>query len=80
MNSCQLDIQTVSAEGIEHLLRNIGMGHRISRSEIEDIMIEFGTYYTGDDGQSNYYLISANQMLDLISWQGRGSSLHVGLR
>ena len=72
MNSCQLDIQTVSAEGIEHLLRNIGMGHRISRSEIEGIMIEFGTGYIGDDGQSNYYLISANQMMDLISWQGRG--------
>jgi hypothetical protein len=80
MNSCQLDIQTVSAEGIEHLLRNIGMCHRISRSEIEGIMIEFGTGYIGDDdGQSNYYLISTNQMLDLISWQGRGS-LHVGLR
>jgi len=53
------------------------MGHRMSRSEIEGIMTEFGTGYMGDDGQSNYYLISANQMLDLISWQGCGPALHM---
>ena len=75
MNSCELDIQTVSADGIEHLLQNIGMGNRISRSEIEGIMSEVGTCYTCDDGQSNYYLISATQMLDLISWQGRGKPM-----
>ena len=68
-SSCRVDIQMVSAEGIERLLRNIGMENRMSLSEIEGLMSEVGTSYISDDGQRNY-LISANQMLDLISWQG----------
>ncbi|KAL3784387.1 hypothetical protein ACHAW5_010538 [Stephanodiscus triporus] len=58
--------RAVSAEGIEHVLQNIGMGHRMSRSEIEGIVSEVGTCPVGQDGTSRC-VISADQMLDLIS-------------
>mmetsp|Transcript_3086 Transcript_3086/g.5833 ORF Transcript_3086/g.5833 Transcript_3086/m.5833 type:complete len:143 (+) Transcript_3086:193-621(+) len=64
VNSRQLNVQAISAEGIEHVLQNIGMGHRMSRSEIEGIVSEVGTCPIGDSG---HCVISADQMLDLIS-------------
>ena len=66
----------MSAEAIEHVLRNIGMGHRMSRSEIEGIVSEVGTCgpvaggggRDGDGGgATSRCVISADQMLDLIS-------------
>ena len=67
----------MSAEAIEHVLRNIGMGHRMSRSEIEGIVSEVGTCKPGGvaggrDGDgggasTSHCVISADQMLDLIS-------------
>lgn len=58
---------TVSAEGIEHVLQNIGMGNRMSRSEIEGIISEVGTPVDDDSGERSHCVISANQMVDLIS-------------
>ena len=55
---------TVSAEGIEIVLRNIGAGHRMSRSEIEFIIREVGGSQSND---KEGCVISADQMLDLIS-------------
>jgi len=68
VNSRQLNVPSpaVSAKGIDHVLKNIGMGHRMSRSEIEDIVSEVGTCPADDIGKS-HCVISANQMLDLIS-------------
>jgi hypothetical protein len=60
VNSRRLYVQAVSAEGIEHVLNNIGMGDRMSRSEIEGIISEVGA---GDEDG----VISAEQMLDLMS-------------
>ncbi len=64
----------VSAEAIEHVLRNIGMGHRMSRSEIEEIVSEVGTCrpVTGRHGTTSQCVISADQMLDLISKKSWG--------
>eukprot|EP00571_Detonula_confervacea_P015699 CAMPEP_0172297324 /NCGR_PEP_ID=MMETSP1058-20130122/394_1 /TAXON_ID=83371 /ORGANISM="Detonula confervacea, Strain CCMP 353" /LENGTH=147 /DNA_ID=CAMNT_0013006465 /DNA_START=145 /DNA_END=588 /DNA_ORIENTATION=+ len=76
-NSHQINAQAVSAEGIEHVLQNIGMGHRMSSSEIEVIINEVGTCPLGDDGESQY-VINANQMLDLISnnWEDHHHGLN----
>jgi len=64
-SSRQLNVTAnISAEGIEHVLHNIGMGHRMSRSEIEEIISEVGEH--ADGGESGC-VISENQMLDLIS-------------
>ncbi|KAL3810390.1 hypothetical protein ACHAXA_004166 [Cyclostephanos tholiformis] len=60
--------RAVSAEGIELVLQNIGMGHRMSRSEIDDIISEVGSCLL--DG-TNQCVISSNQLLDLISKSGR---------
>eukprot|EP00571_Detonula_confervacea_P014300 CAMPEP_0172298868 /NCGR_PEP_ID=MMETSP1058-20130122/1324_1 /TAXON_ID=83371 /ORGANISM="Detonula confervacea, Strain CCMP 353" /LENGTH=119 /DNA_ID=CAMNT_0013008163 /DNA_START=262 /DNA_END=621 /DNA_ORIENTATION=- len=77
INSHQLSVQAVSAQGIEHVLENIGMGHRMSRSEIEGIINEVGTCPLGDDRES-HCIISANQMLDLISkkWENNHNGLN----
>jgi len=65
----------VSAEGIKNVLQNIGMGDRMSRSEIEGIISEVGD---SDGGESNgCVVISENQMLDLIS--GNWEDHHHGL-
>ncbi len=66
INSRQLNVQAVSAEGISHVLQNIGMAHRMSRSEIEGIVSEVGSCPLDEQGQPQC-VISANQMLDLIS-------------
>jgi hypothetical protein len=62
----------VSADAIEHVLRNIGMGHRMSWSEIEGIVSEVGTCKPGGvaggrDGDGGASASRADQMLDLIS-------------
>jgi hypothetical protein len=57
----------VSAEGIEHVLRNIGMGHRISRAEIDVIVSEVGGNVTIPCDGDRHNVMSANQMFDLIS-------------
>eukprot|EP00581_Thalassiosira_minuscula_P007789 CAMPEP_0183703838 /NCGR_PEP_ID=MMETSP0737-20130205/1420_1 /TAXON_ID=385413 /ORGANISM="Thalassiosira miniscula, Strain CCMP1093" /LENGTH=84 /DNA_ID=CAMNT_0025930635 /DNA_START=455 /DNA_END=709 /DNA_ORIENTATION=- len=54
----------VSAEGIEYVLNNIGAGDEMSRDEIERILREVGDPST-DEGEQ--YVISSDQMLDLIS-------------
>ena len=66
INSRQLNIEAVSAEGIEHVLQNIGMGHRMSRDEIEGIVSEVGSCPLGNDAEA-YCILSAEQMLDLMS-------------
>ena len=59
---------TVSAEGIEHVLQNIGMGNRMSRSKIDGIISKVGTCcIDGDSGERSSCVISANQMVDLTS-------------
>ena len=62
----------MSADAIEHVLRNIGMGHRMSWSEIEGIVSEEGTCKPGgvaggQDGNGGASASRADQMLDLIS-------------
>jgi len=66
----------VSAEGIENVLHNIGAGHRMSRDEIEGILSEVGVCAIGDDGER--CVISANQMLDLMSknWEDHHHELN----
>ncbi|KAL7534336.1 hypothetical protein ACHAXR_005805 [Thalassiosira sp. AJA248-18] len=54
----------VSAEGIEHVLNNIGAGDQMSHDEIETILREVGGSGHSD---SENCVISADQMLDLIS-------------
>lgn len=41
------------------------MGDRMSRSEIECIVSEIGTYHIADDGESICCVMSDNQMLDI---------------
>ena len=54
----------VSAEGIEHVLDNIGAGDQMTHDEIETILREVvGSSNNG----SEECVISADQMLDLIS-------------
>ena len=57
----------VSAEGIEHVLKNIGMGHRMSRAEIDEIVSEVGGNVTIPCDGARHCVMSANQMFDLIS-------------
>lgn len=66
MTSRQLNSSTnaVSASGIEHVLHNIGAGHRMSRSEIQSIVSEVGACPIGAEDDC---VITADQMLDLIS-------------
>jgi len=54
----------VSADGIEGMLKNIGAGNSMPRSEIELILRELGNV---DPNQGEKYVISVEQMLDLIS-------------
>mmetsp|Transcript_3647 Transcript_3647/g.9268 ORF Transcript_3647/g.9268 Transcript_3647/m.9268 type:complete len:149 (-) Transcript_3647:148-594(-) len=77
VNSRQLNVSAVSAEGIENVLHNIGMGHRMSRSEIEGIVSEVGACPIGDDG-GDLCVISSDQMLDLISknWEDHHHNLN----
>ena len=77
MNSRQINVSAVSADGIEHVLNNIGMGNRMSRSEIEEIVSEVGTCPIGEDGES-HCVISSDQMLDLISknWEDHHHTLN----
>ena len=56
----------VSADGIWHVLQNVGMGHRIARSEIDEIVSELGECPRGFDEKSSC-AISADQMLRLMS-------------
>ena len=65
-SSRRLNSPAVSAEGIEHVLQNIGMDHRISRSEIDEIVSEMGTCPNGFDEKSTC-VISSDQMLHLMS-------------
>ena len=54
----------VCAEGIEHVLSNIGEGDKLTHDEIETILREVGgPNNAGSDG----CVISASKMLDLIS-------------
>ena len=56
---------TVSADGIENVLQNIGAGNRMSRSEIDEILNEVGVCPVSDgDAQCVIY---ASQMIELIS-------------
>lgn len=55
----------VSADGIENVLQNIGAGSRMSRSEIDEILNEVGVCPV--NGGSAQCVISASQMIDLIS-------------
>ncbi|KAL7463336.1 hypothetical protein ACHAXS_003714 [Conticribra weissflogii] len=54
----------VSADGIEGVLKNIGAGHSMPRSEIELILRELGDV---DPNEEENYVISVEQMLDIIS-------------
>jgi hypothetical protein len=56
---------TVSADGIENVLQNIGAGNRMSRSEIDSILTEVGVCPIS--GDKNQCVISASQMIELIS-------------
>mmetsp|Transcript_7331 Transcript_7331/g.10700 ORF Transcript_7331/g.10700 Transcript_7331/m.10700 type:complete len:137 (+) Transcript_7331:108-518(+) len=56
---------TVSADGIESVLQNIGAGNRMSRSEIDEILNEVGVCPV--NGGNAQCVISASQMIDLIS-------------
>ncbi|KAL3803889.1 hypothetical protein HJC23_004051 [Cyclotella cryptica] len=55
----------VSAEGIECILRNIGAGDQMSRSEIESMLREVNNDTSGD--AQNRCAISADQLLNLIA-------------
>eukprot|EP01082_Thalassiosira_pseudonana_P009239 g8208.t1 g8208 contig29:10009-10529(-) len=58
----------ISAEGIQSMLANIGAGDQMTRTEIESILREV----CGNDATKNVEescVISAKQMLDLISTQ-----------
>jgi len=57
-------VNSVSAHGIEHVLHNIGAGHKMSRSEILSIVTEVGACPIGTEEDC---VITADQMLDLIS-------------
>jgi hypothetical protein len=57
----------VSAEGIEHVLKNIGMGHRMSRAEIDEIVSEVGGNVTIPCDGARHCVMSANQMFDMLS-------------
>mmetsp|Transcript_26429 Transcript_26429/g.53069 ORF Transcript_26429/g.53069 Transcript_26429/m.53069 type:complete len:136 (+) Transcript_26429:145-552(+) len=56
---------TVSADGIESVLQNIGAGNRMSRSEIDEILNEVGVCPVNDGNAQ--CVISASQMIELIS-------------
>jgi hypothetical protein len=61
----------VTAQGIEHVLNNIGAGDKMSRVEIESIVSEMGAcpIAIGGElgGEGSGCIISADQMLDLMS-------------
>ncbi|KAL3792314.1 hypothetical protein HJC23_006226 [Cyclotella cryptica] len=57
-------VNAVSAHGIEHVLHNIGAGHKMSRSEIQSIVSEVGACPIGKEDDC---VITADQMLDLLS-------------
>ncbi|KAL7481632.1 hypothetical protein ACHAW6_007302 [Cyclotella cf. meneghiniana] len=55
----------VSAEGIESILRNIGAGDQMSRSEIESMLREVSNERSGV--AQNECVISADQLLKLLA-------------
>ena len=55
----------VSAEGIEDILRNIGAGDQMPRSEIESMLREVCA--ESNDNNKDLCVISADQMLSLLS-------------
>ena len=57
---------TISADGIESVLQNIGAGNKMSRSEIDEILREVGVCPI-KDGPSTGCVISASKMIELIS-------------
>ena len=57
--------QAVSADGLQVVLQNIGMGSRISRSELECLVSEVGVCPVAGRKEDCYML--PDQMLDLIS-------------
>ena len=57
--------QAVSVDGIESVLQNIGMGSRMSRSELECLVSEVGVCPVNGRKEDCYML--PDQMLDLIS-------------
>ena len=64
-------VAEVHAQGIEHVLNNIGAGDKMSRVEIESIVSEMGAcpIAIGGElgGEGSGCIISADQMLDLMS-------------
>lgn len=58
----------VSAGGIENVLRNIGMGDRMTRSEIDRIVNEVGTCPVVDaESGERRCVMSTSQLVELIS-------------
>jgi hypothetical protein len=69
----------VSAESIEIVLQNIGMGHRMSRAELDEIVSEVGGDVTIPFDGERENVISANQMFDLIHWEDSTKARRVAL-
>ena len=65
VNNSTSNTQAVSVDGIESVLRNIGMGSRMSRSELECLVSEVGVCPVNGRKEDCYML--PDQMLDLIS-------------
>mmetsp|Transcript_36156 Transcript_36156/g.75996 ORF Transcript_36156/g.75996 Transcript_36156/m.75996 type:complete len:134 (+) Transcript_36156:191-592(+) len=57
----------ISAEGIEHVLNNIGAGDQMSHDEIETILREIVGEASDNCDKNEKCVISEEQMLDLIS-------------
>jgi hypothetical protein len=55
----------ISVEGIESVLKNIGQGHRISRTELEGLLREVGG--AAQSGEPERFFMSDEQMIELIS-------------
>ncbi len=75
-STLQSDGGIISAEGIEHVLQNIAAGHKMTRSEIENIFREIGVCplesSSSESGSGGGYstsscVISVDQMFDLLS-------------
>ncbi len=56
----------VSAESIEIVLNNIGMGHRMSRAELDEIVSEVGGDVTIPFDGERENVISANSLFSLL--------------
>ncbi|KAL7462629.1 hypothetical protein ACHAXS_003007 [Conticribra weissflogii] len=75
-STLQSDGGIISAEGIEHVLQNIAAGHKMTRSEIENIFREIGVCplesSSSESGSGGGYstsscVISVDQMFNLLS-------------